>query len=78
MATLAFLALKAANWLIMCHSDYVFFEYHTDKAKNHWCTLDAHFQDVSMSVSLSSLHTKTANIITLEECDYAAICLLRM
>ena len=49
------------------------FNYQTHKTKNHWCIVDAHFQDGSTSVSLSFLRIKTANPITLEGCDHAAV-----
>jgi len=54
------------------------FDYQTHKTKNLWRIVDAHFQDWSMSVSLSVLPIKTANTITLEGCDYAAVCMPKM
>jgi len=54
------------------------FDWQTHKTKNGWRIIDAHFQDWSTSLSLSILPIKTANTITLEGCDYEAICLPKM
>ena len=69
-----FMALMVASTLIMCHSNHGCFDYQTHKPENRGHIIDAHFQDGSMSVSLSFLPIKPNNSITLEGCDYAAVC----
>jgi hypothetical protein len=40
--------------------------------------IDAHFQDGVMSVQLYPLPIEMGNILSLERCDYAALCLPKM
>jgi len=54
------------------------FDYQTHKTKNRWRIIDMHFQDGSTSMSLSIVPIQFANTITLEGCDYAAVCLPKM
>jgi len=55
-----------------------FFDYETHKAKNGWRIVDPHIEDGATSVSLLFVPIKTANPITLKQCDYAALCLPEM
>jgi len=47
-------------------------DYQCWKAKNHWCSVDAHFHEGALSVSLSFFLIKVANMLIIYRNDHIA------